>query len=46
MGLFVVDLDGHELDVVEVSVDPNHLNENLGCYGHRHGSEKDGDGSD
>jgi hypothetical protein len=41
MGLFVVDLDGHELDVVVVSVDPEHLNENLGHYGHRHGSEKD-----
>jgi hypothetical protein len=46
MGLFVVDLDGHELDVVEVSVDPDHLNEKLGHYGHRHGSEKDGDKSD
>ena len=23
MGLFVVDLDGHEMDVVQVSVDPN-----------------------
>jgi hypothetical protein len=46
MGLFVVDLDGHELDVVEVSVDPDHLNENLGHYGHRHGSEKGRDESD
>jgi hypothetical protein len=46
MGLFVVDLDGHELDVVEVSVDPNHLNENIGHYGHRHVSEKDRDESD
>jgi hypothetical protein len=36
MGLFVLDLDGHEMDVVEVSVDPNHLNENLGKYEHRH----------
>jgi hypothetical protein len=36
MGLFVLDLDGHELDVVQVSVDPNHLNENLGHYGHHH----------
>jgi hypothetical protein len=46
MGLFVVDLDGHELDVVEVSVDPNHLNEEIGHYEHRHGSEKDGNESD
>lgn len=34
MGLFVVDLDGHEMDVVQVSVDPDHLNENLGHYQH------------
>ena len=32
MGLFVVDLDGHELDVVQVSVDPDHLNETIGKY--------------
>jgi hypothetical protein len=36
MGLFVVDLDGHEMDVVQVSVDPDHLNENLGHYDHHH----------
>jgi hypothetical protein len=36
MGLFVVDLDGHEMDVVQVSVDPDHLNENLGHYEHHH----------
>ncbi len=36
MGLFVLDLDGHEMDVVQISVDPNHLNENLGKYEHRH----------
>jgi len=34
MGLFVLDLDGHELDVVEVSVDPDHLNETIGKYDH------------
>lgn len=32
MGLFVIDLDGHELDVVQVSVDPDHLNETIGRY--------------
>ena len=32
MGLFVVDLDGHELDVVQVSVDPDHLNESIAQY--------------
>ncbi len=34
MGLFVVDLDGQELDVVEVSVSPDHLNESLKHYSH------------
>ncbi len=36
MGLFVVDLNNKEMDVVQVSVDPNHLNENLDRYEHRH----------
>ncbi len=35
MGMFVLDADGHELDVVQVSVDPEHLAENLNHYGHR-----------
>ncbi len=34
MGLFVVDLNGHELDVVQVSVDPDHLNESITRYDH------------
>jgi hypothetical protein len=42
MGLFVVDLDGHELDVVEVSVDPDHLSESVGRYEHRHHHNGDG----
>jgi hypothetical protein len=46
MGLFILDHDGHELDVVQVSVDPNHLNENFGRYDHRRDSEKDEDESD
>ena len=49
MGLFVLDLDGHEMDVVQVSVDPQHLNENIGKYEHHHDddSEKmDGDSDD
>jgi hypothetical protein len=52
MGLFVLDLDGHEMDVVQVSVDPKHLNESLGKYEHHHhegDSEKmdhEGDESD
>jgi hypothetical protein len=32
MGLFVVDLDGDELDVIQVSVDPDHLNESIAQY--------------
>lgn len=40
MGLFVVDLDGHELDVVQVSVDPDHLNETIAQY-KDHGARSD-----
>lgn len=35
MGLFVLDSDGHDLNVVQLSVDPDHLNEQLGHYQHR-----------
>ena len=41
MGMFVLDLDGHEMDVVQLSVDPAHLNETIGKY-QRH---RDEDGS-
>jgi hypothetical protein len=41
MGLFVLDLDGNEMDVVQVSVDPDHLNQTIGKYDHH-----DGDASD
>jgi len=42
MGLFVVDLDGDELDVVQTSVDADHVSENLGHYEHpHHGSDRD-----
>ena len=37
MGLFVVDLDGNEMDVVQVSVDPDHLNDSIAQYSHHHG---------
>ena len=40
MGLFVLDLDGHEMDVVQVCVDPDHLSESIGKYQHhRHGQD-------
>ena len=44
MGLFIVDLDGGEMDLVQLSVDPNHLNESIGKYEHHHGADHDGDG--
>ena len=44
MGLFVVDKDGNEMDVVQVSVDPKHLDEDIGKYTHHH--EKSDDGKD
>jgi hypothetical protein len=36
MGLFVVDKEPNELDVVEVSVDPDHLDDDIGHYRHHH----------
>ena len=44
MGLFILDLDGNEMDVVEVSVDPQRLNDTVGKYEHR--DRDDGDASD
>jgi hypothetical protein len=41
MGLFVLDLDGNEMDVVQVSVDPDHLNGTIGKYEHRDGDNSD-----
>lgn len=52
MGMFVLDLDGSEMDVVQMSVDPNHLNESIGKYEHHQhdrdwgSGDKDGDASD
>lgn len=39
MGMFVLDADGHDLNVVQVSVDPNHLNQTVNKYGHHNGSD-------
>jgi hypothetical protein len=42
MGLFILDLDGNEMDVVQVSVDPDHLNETIRKYKHdNHDDESD-----
>ncbi|MGA3049074.1 MAG: hypothetical protein ABSD67_20735 [Terracidiphilus sp.] len=48
MGLFVVDKDANEMDVVQVSVDPKHLDDDIGNYRHHHesGHEVDKDSSD
>lgn len=45
MGLFVVDADGNELDVVQVSVDPAHLDDDIGHYCHHHDSGANSDSS-
>ena len=42
MGMFVLDLDGHEMDVVQLSVNPDHLSENISKYDH-HRSDDDKD---
>lgn len=44
MGMFVLDADGHDLNVVQVSVDPDHLNDSVGRYEHRHEHDVDADG--
>jgi hypothetical protein len=41
MGLFVLDKDGKEMDVVQVSVDPKHLDDDIGRYRHHDGSDSD-----
>lgn len=35
MGMFVVDLDGQELDVVQVAVDPERVDDSVSRYEHR-----------
>jgi hypothetical protein len=43
MGMFVIDADGHDLNVVQVSVDPDHLNDSIGKYEHHHQRDADSD---
>jgi len=43
MGLFVLDADGHDLNVVQVSVDPDHLSESVNRYDHHHHDSVDAD---
>jgi hypothetical protein len=44
MGLFVVDKDGNELDVVQLSVDPRHVDDDMGQYTHHKHANQDSDG--
>jgi hypothetical protein len=45
MGMFVIDLNGNEMDVVQVSVDPKQLDDDMGHYSHHHhDADKDSDG--
>jgi hypothetical protein len=47
MGMFIVDKDGNEMDIVQLSVDPDHLNESIGKYEHPHpDSDHDASSSD
>jgi hypothetical protein len=41
MGLFVLDASGHELDVVQVSVDAEHLAGKINSFQHHHHDEGD-----
>jgi hypothetical protein len=45
MGLFVLDEDGRDLDVVQVSVNPDHLFESIDHYEHHHHLDDIGDRS-
>jgi hypothetical protein len=41
MGLLVVDLSGNEMDVVQVSVDPKHMDDYMSHLRHPHGQRQD-----
>jgi hypothetical protein len=43
MGLFIVDLDGNEMDVVQLSVDPDHLNQSINKYKRHDGDDDNSD---
>lgn len=43
MGLFVLDADGQEMNLVQVSVDPDHLAESVNRYEHHHHESIDPD---
>lgn len=41
MGLLVVDLDHHEMNVVQISIDPKHLDDDIKQYSHHHDKAHD-----
>lgn len=45
MGLFVLDADGRDLNVVQVSVDADHLSESVNRYNHGRHESVDSDGN-
>ena len=43
MGMFILDADGNDLNVVQISVDPDHLSDSIGKYDHHHDKDWDDD---
>lgn len=43
MGMFIVDLDGDDMNIVQISVDPDHLSESIGQYDHHHHDDNSDD---
>ena len=46
VGMLVVDLDGHELDVVQMSMNPDQLMHEVSKHRHHHDKQDDSDSSD
>lgn len=46
MGMFVINLDGNEMNVVQISVDPKHLDDDLGQYRHHHHESNEDESKD
>jgi hypothetical protein len=46
VGMLVVDLDGHELDVVQMSMNPDQLMHEVSKHHHDHGKDHDGSDND
>lgn len=42
MSMLIIDLDGHEMDVVQVSVDPRHIDDDMSPFHHHHHAYHDG----